>query len=164
MQQRLRFRFREQHGEVDAVVQKVCGELTVLLQTPFGTPGVVIRQRGQSVRVESKLPVPLAFPPEYILRDVQRTYFVPLGEPALETGHRSLAFGGGSIDETWERGRLVERSFTSAADGVPAQVVVSYPDGMTRDAPPPRASIDAPLWGYHLDVETLSRVELECLE
>ena len=155
MQQRLHFRWHEQQGQVDAVVQKVCGELTVLLLTPFGTPGVVIRQHGRDVRVESKLPGPWSFPPEYILRDVQRTYFVPLGE---------VARGGESIEEEWSGGRLVRRTFTSTRDGAPAQVVIAYPEGMTKDAAPQRASIDAPKWGYHLDVETLSRVELVCPE
>lgn len=161
MQQRLRFRWRDAQGQVDAVVQQVCGEFTVLLLTPFGTPGVVIRQRGLDVSVQSKLADPLAFPPEYILRDVQRTYFVPLGEPPLEAGRRTLDFGDEAIEERWERGRLIERSFI---DGASTPVVITYPDGMTRDTAPRRASIDAVRWGYHLDVETLSRVELKCPE
>lgn len=153
MQQRLQFQWREQQGQLDAVVQMVCGELTVLLLSPFGTPGIVIRQRGRAVSVESKLPGPWSFPPEYILRDVQRTYFVPLGETER---------GGESIEEEWSDGRLERRTFTSTHDGAPAQVVITYPDGMTRDAPPSRASIDAPTWGYHLDIDTVSREELTC--
>jgi hypothetical protein len=155
MQQRLRFRWREQQGQTDAVVQKVCGELTVLLLTPFGTPGVVIRQRGRDVTVESKLPGPWSFPPEYILRDVQRTYFVPFGETAR---------GGESIEEEWSDGRLVRRTFTSPDADASARIVVTYPDGVTRDDPPQRASIDAVHFGYHLDVETTSRAELVCSE
>jgi hypothetical protein len=153
MQQRLHFQWHEQSGQVDAVVQKVCGELTVLLLSPFGTPGVVIHQRDRAVAVEAKLPGPWSFPPEYILRDVERTYFVPLGERER---------GGESIEEQWSGDRLVRRTFTSRRDGVPAQVVITYPDGMTRDQPPQRASIDAPSFGYHLDVETLSRETLTC--
>ena len=153
MQQRLRFQWREQSGQVDAVVQMVCGELTVVLLSPFGTPGVVIHQRDRAVAVESKLPGPWSFPPEYILRDVERTYFVPLGERER---------GGESIDEEWSGDRLVRRTFTSTRGGADSQVVITYPDGMTRHQPPPRASIDAPGFGYHLDVETLSRTELVC--
>jgi hypothetical protein len=153
MQQRLHFQWREQSGQVDAVVQMVCGELTVVLLSPFGTPGVVIHQRDRAVAVESKLPGPWSFPPEYILRDVERTYFVPLGERER---------GGEAIEEEWSGGRLVRRTFTGTRGGAPAQVAITYPDGMTRDDPPRRASIDAPQWGYRLDVETLSRVELTC--
>jgi hypothetical protein len=163
MQQRLRFRWKQQEGQADAVVQMVCGELTVLLLTPFGTPAVVIRQRDRHVEIESKLPGMWTLPPEYVLRDVQRTYFVPIGDPALTEGRRQLAYGGESIDEVWAGGRLVERSFTAERGGTQTRIVIGYPDGATRSEPPRTATIDAPHWDYHLEVTTLSRVELTCL-
>ena len=162
MQQRLRYQWQEQEGQADAVVQMVCGELIVLLLTPFGTPAVVIRQRDRHVEIESKLPGMWTFPPEYVLRDVQRTYFVPIGDPALTEGRRQLAYGDESIEEVWAGGRLIERSFTSEQGGAQTRIVVGYPDGATRSEPPRNATIDAPHWDYHLEVTTLSRVELTC--
>ena len=162
MQQRLRFRWQQREGQADAVVQMVCGELTVLLLTPFGTPAVVIRQRDRHVEIESRVPGMWTFPPEYVLRDVQRTYFVPIGDPALAEGRRQLAYGGESIEEVWAGGRLLERSFTSEQGGAQTRIVVGYPDGATRSEPPRTATIDAPDRDYHLEVTTLSRVELSC--
>jgi hypothetical protein len=162
MQQRLRFHWQQQEGQVDAVVQMVCGELTVLLLSPFGTPAVVIRQRDRHVEIESKLPGMWSFPPEYLLRDVQRTYFVPIGDPPVIEGRRQFAYGGESIEEVWAGGRLVERSFTNGQGGARQRIVIGYPDGATRDEPPRSAIIDAPHWGYHLEVTMLSRIGLSC--
>ncbi len=162
MQQRLHFHWHQHEGQADAVVQMVCGELTVLLLTPFGTPAVVIRQRDRHVEIESKLPDMWTFPPEYVLRDLQRTYFVPIGDPPVTDGHRQLEYGGESMEEVWAGGRLVERSFTTGPGGAQTRIVVGYPDGATRSDPPRAATIDAPHWGYHLEVTTLSRVELTC--
>lgn len=162
MQQRLHFRWQQQEGQADAVVQMVCGELTVLLLTPFGTPGIVIHQRDRRVEVESKLPGAWIFPPEYVLRDVQRTYFVPIGDPPLAAGRRRLGYGGESIEEVWAGGRLVERSFTAERGGVQRRIVIGYPDGATRSEPPRTATLDDAQRGYHLEVTTLSRVELSC--
>ena len=162
MQQRLHFHWKRNEGQVDAVVQMVCGELTVLLLTPFGTPGVVIRQRDRHVEIESKLPAMWSFPPEYLLRDVQHTYFVPIGDPPVTDGRRQLAYGGEPIEEVWVGGRLVERSFTTEQRGEKWRIVVGYPDGATRREPPRSATIDAPHWSYHLEVTTLSRTALTC--
>jgi len=162
MQQRLSFHWQHREGQADAVVQMVCGELTVLLLTPFGTPAVVIRQRDRNVEIESKLPGMWTFPPEYVLHDVQRTFFVPIGDPALTEGRRQLEYGGESIEEAWAGGRLVERSFTTEQGGAQSRIVVGYPDGATRSEPPRTATIDAPHWDYRLEVTTLSRVELTC--
>jgi hypothetical protein len=162
MQQRLRFRWQQQEGQADAVVQKVCGELTVVLLTPFGTPAVVIRQRDRRVEIESRLPSLWSFPPEYVLLDVQRTYFVPIGDPPLTEGRLHTVYKGESIEEVWAGGRLVERSFTTEQGGAHRRVVIGYPDGVTRSEPPRRATIDAPHWDYHLEVTMLSRIGLTC--
>jgi hypothetical protein len=90
-------------GAADAVVQKVCGSSPCCCSRPSARPAS-IRQRDRAVTVESKLPEPLAFPPEYILRDVQRTYFVPLGEPSRRLVAARLRR---RVDrEVWTGGRL----------------------------------------------------------
>jgi hypothetical protein len=161
LQQQIRFRWNEREGQIDAAVQNACGELTVILLTPYGAAGTVIRQRGRRVDVSGRYAGELPFDPERLLLDVQRTNFVPFSSPAPPDGTREWRFHGQRIAETWNGGRLVERVFDSAGE-TGDRVRIRYPDGATAQQPPAAASLDSELFGYHLDVTTLSRVAVSC--
>jgi hypothetical protein len=161
LQQQIRFRWNEREGQIDAAVQSACGELIVILLTPYGAPGTVIRQRGRRVDVTTRYAGELPFDPERLLLDVQRTYFVPLSSPAPPDGTREWRFHGQRIAETWSGGRLVERVFDSAGE-TGDRVRIRYPHGATAQQPPTAASLDSERFGYHLDVTTLSRVAVSC--
>jgi hypothetical protein len=161
MQQRLRFRWDGREGELDAAVQSACGELTIILFTPFGTPGTVIRQRGREVEVEARQAGALPFAPERILVDVQRTYFVPLPGDAPPDGVHERRLAGQRIEETWRGGRLVERVFHPEAEGGD-RVRIRYPHGASAEDPPEAAALESERYGYRLDVTTLARVPVDC--
>lgn len=161
LQQQIRFQWNGREGQMDAAVQNACGELTIILLTPYGTPGTVIRQRGLRVDVTSRYAGELPFAPARILLDVQRTHFVPLPSLAPPDGSREWSFHGQRIAEIWIEGRLVERVFHSDREDED-RVRVRYPDGATAQDPPASATLDSERFGYHLDVTTLSRVPVSC--
>jgi hypothetical protein len=162
LRQRLRFRFGDQQGSLEAVVQKHCDELTVVGLTPFGTPAFAIHQRGLEVRVESSLPEPWPFPPHRVLMDVHRIYFLPLAERAPADGVHRTRRSGEMVAERWVAGRLLERSFESVTGDPPGRIVVSYPGGATREEEPPVVHLANERHGYELDVSTLAREALVC--
>ena len=161
LQQQIRFQWNGREGQMDAAVQNACGELTIILFTPYGTPGTVIRQRGLRVDVTSRHAGELPFEPARILLDVQRTHFVPLPSQAPPDGSREWLFHGQRIVETWSGGRLVERVFHSDRDDQD-RVRIRYPAGATAQDPPASATLDSERFGYHLEVTTLSRVPVSC--
>lgn len=161
LQQQVRFRWNGREDQVDAAVQSACGELTVILFTPFGTPGTVIRQRGRRVEVSARHAAPLPFAPERILLDVQRTYLLPLPAAPPPDGVHARQLDGKRIEEKWASGRLVERVFHPDPED-PDRVRIRYPHGATAQDPPRAASLDSERFGYHLDVTTLSRVAVDC--
>lgn len=164
IRQHLRFRFGDEEGAFEAVVQKRCDELTIMGLTPFGLPAFAIHQRGLEVRVESHLPGDWPFPPRYVLLDVHRTYFVPFAELAPAGGVREIRRGAETLVERWDSGRLVERSFHSTSGDPPGRVVVTYPGGATRARTPRRTHLQNERYGYELDVTTVSRSELVCAQ
>ena len=162
MRQRLHFRAGDEEGDLDAVIQKHCDELTVIGLTPFGTRAFTIRQRGTQVSAESHAPGGWPFPPRRVLIDVHRIYFLPLPEAPPEQGMRQISHGAEIVQERWESQRLVERSFRRASGDPPGRIVVTYRGGTTRDAPAPEVYLENERHGYSLEVTTLSRSELTC--
>ncbi|MEB2344011.1 MAG: DUF3261 domain-containing protein [Deltaproteobacteria bacterium] len=162
LEQEIRFRWNGRTGSSRAVIQHACGELTVLLLTPFGTPGVVVRQRGTHVESEVRAGTRLPFEPRRVLRDIHRGLFVRLAGPPVEDGRREAALPGGErVEEVWAEGRLRERSYRTS--GEPReQVQVLYPEGLAEGEIPAALSIESRRFGYRLDITTLSRVAVGC--
>jgi len=160
--QLLRFRFGDQQGALEAVLQKHCDELTLVGLTPFGTPAFAIRQRGLEVRVESSLPGPWPFSPRRVLADVHRIYFLPQAERAPADGVHRARLGGETVSERWAGGRLLERSFESATGDPPGRIVVRYPGGADRGAATREVHLTNERHGYEIDVTTLSWKALAC--
>jgi hypothetical protein len=158
LQQQIGYRWDGGAGVLDAAVQSACGELTIVLLTPFGTPGTVIRQRGWQVEVEAPHAGELPFAPERILLDVQRTYLPPPANPP-RVGSRERTFGGQRIEETWEAGRLVERVFHPTRDG-DDRVRIRFREGVAPDAP--SATLESERFRYTLDITTLARSAVAC--
>jgi len=145
--------------EIDAAVQNACGELVVMLLSPFGKPAAVVRQRGVRVSVDPVAAgVPLPFEPERILLDVERTYFVPTS--ARADGVHEIAWRGERIREVWRESRLQERSYEGRAGG--GRLRVTYPDGMSAGDLPLHASLENETSGYRIDVATIARTQIAC--
>lgn len=162
MRQLIRFRFGEEAGSFEAVIQKHCDEVTVVGLTPFGSPAFSIRQRGLQVEVESNLPGPWPFPPRHVLVDVHRIYFLPLASPAPPDGTHETLRGAETLVERWSSGRLAERSFRRVSGEPPGRVVVTYPGGATSGLTPREARLENERYGYSLHASVVSRTELPC--
>jgi hypothetical protein len=163
LEQEIRFRWGSGSGSSRALVQQLCGRLTVVLLTPIGTPGIVLRQDGEDVRVEERAGVSLPVDPQRVLRDIHRSLFVPLVGAPLGDGQRTGQQRGERVDELWESGRLAARTFHADSDP-PERVKVTYPGGLAAGGVPAALSIENADLGYHLDVSTTSRVALVCEE
>lgn len=140
-----------------AVLQKQGDELLLLGLAPHGGRAFLLRQRGDEVSFESYMPFELPFPPEYILHDVHRTWFL-----GLPSGERSALRDGERVqEETDAEGRVVERRF-ERLDGRPqGTIVVRFAGGLApgaplRAAPPDEVVFDNGWYGYQATIRTLS--------
>jgi len=148
----------------DAAVQKRGDNLTVLGISPLGNVGFtfVLRDGSNEVSVDNTSGEDLPFPPRFVLLDVQRTFWPWLGAP-LANGTRRAAAGDETVAETWQDGRLVERTFTRN-DGQPAgAITITYDwtgvDDRARLAPR-RALLRNDWFGYELSVDTHAETKL----
>jgi hypothetical protein len=147
-----------QHFE--AVVQKRCGELVVIGLTPFGARAFTIHQRG--LQVESEVEVaPPPFAPEAVLYDLHRVFFADLGAPPADR-ERTLDRDGEEIRESWQDGRLRQRSYRRL-DGRPAGLVrIEYGTDFGPGGPPASVKLRSEWFGYALEIVTLDRLEAPC--
>jgi hypothetical protein len=159
LRQRIAFETGARAGSFEAAVQSRCGELTIVGLAPFGARAFTLRDRTSGVEIERHLPIDWPFPPDYIVRDVRRTLFVPLPDAAPPSGTRTIEWRGESVDEVWSDGRLVERSFP---EGDSARERVRYAGGLAPGDVPTTVDITSERHGYRLRVVTLSRVALRC--
>lgn len=149
-----------------AVLQKRGDELVLVGLGPHGGRAFALTQRGTETSFERFVPIELPFPPEYMLYDVQRTWFVPAVPPDAGTSDRSYERDGERVDETWSDGRLASRTYTRL-DGEPAGTIsVRYPGGLAPDAPmraapPDEVTLDNGWFGYAIRVRTLSWTPIE---
>jgi hypothetical protein len=162
LRQHIEYRFGERAGSFEAVVQKQCDELLVIGLTPLGTRAFTIRQEGLEVTTKTPLGSEVwPFPPSFMLVDIQRAYLLDLTRSRRDGLHqRSIA--GQSLTETWSGGRLVERSFPDSSTPSRGRVVVRYTPGAGPSYPPHRVNLVNEVYGYELDVVTLSRTGLDC--
>jgi len=159
-QQKLRFRYAERSGTLDAVLQVHCGKVSIVGLSPLGTRLFSITQQGDVIAVESNASRPWPFPPEEILQAVHRTYLLPIARPARADGTHRVEVGTLQFVERWADGALRERGFPDArrADlAVTVRYTGDAPEGIARHV----ALHDAVL-GYRLEIETLSTQRLEC--
>ena len=158
LQQHLRVTRPDGVTELDAVLQNGCGELLLMALTPLQTRAFVVRQRGRRIESDLAAGVALPFDPARVLVDVERTYFVPIGDPPRD-GSRTVHWRDQQIDETWRDARLVERTYFV---GRREQVRVEYPDGMRPGELPRRTALVYGASGFRIDVETMARTEIRC--
>lgn len=137
-----------------AVLQKQGEELLMLGLAPHGARAFLLRQNSEGVSFESYMPFELPFPPEFILYDVHRTWFMSAQGGSVERE-------GERITERVENGRVMERTF-ERLDGVPeGTITVTFEGGLgegspNTSAPPERVVLDNGWFGYRATVRTLS--------
>lgn len=162
LRQRIEVAWEGRASSFEAAVQKRCGVLTVVGFAPWGSRAFALEQRGTEVEVKSAAEWSLPFPPEYVLYDVNRTFFAALeGEPPAD-GERRGEVRGEEVRERFAGGRLVRREFRRL-DGVPpGRIAVDYGAGLSAGAPPERIEFDNGWFGYRLRISTISHSELTC--
>lgn len=161
LEQRVRTEYPEGAQEFRAVLQ-LRGDTMVLVGFgPHGGRGFVLSHTGEDVSFESYLPEELPFPPEFMLQDVQRTWFRGLSGSRPDGVHSELV-GDETIEERWQDGRLMERTF-ERTDGPPDGVIrVSYGErGLGGSEPPERVEMDNAWFGYRLILTTLSHQRID---
>jgi hypothetical protein len=164
IRQQLKYRYGEERGSFEAVVQKLCDEIVVIGFAPFGAPAFTIHQRGLEIRVESHLPGPWPFSPRNILLDVHRTFFLPIPETPPPDGSHATPHGRSLVRERWESGRLIERRIGRAAEDDPGEIVITYVGGARRGAPAREIRFENGIRGYRIDIAVVAYERLTCDE
>ncbi len=142
-----------------AVLQKRGGELLLLGLAPHGGRAFLLRQNADGVSFESYMPLELPFPPEYMLHDVHRTWF-------LSSGGATIERDGERIVERVENGRVMERGF-ERLDGQPeGRITIRYEGGLApgaplHTAPPDEVVFENGWYGYRATIRTLSWQPIE---
>ena len=103
LRQRLTFRWPgagssegPRSGQLDVALEVGCGEVVVVLLSPFGIPVGTLRQRGTEVESGPTPPgwdLASRFPPDLVLSHVHAALLYPLSDPALRDGTHARALG-----------------------------------------------------------------------
>lgn len=159
--QRVTARFGEREHRFEAVVQKKKDALLVIGLGPAGTKSFVFELRGREVKAQHNAPETRALPPEHLLQDVERAFFLGLPGPPLADGERAAELRGERVVEVWKDGRLLERRFSRLDDDPPGALTLRYEGGWLLGDPPPLVRLDNGWLGYTLEIETLSARRLD---
>lgn len=153
----------EQERGFDAAIQRRGDELTVVGLSPMGSVGFSITQGPAGVEVVNHIPDQMVIPPRFILLDVQRAFFPWCAQDArpAEAGEVVTEVDGEQVAERWDRGRLVERTFTRTSGAPEGAIRVAYEWGRGDWALPERAVLDNGWFGYRLTIVTSSETRLE---
>jgi hypothetical protein len=161
LRQKLRFRYAERAGSLDAVVQVHCRKLAIVGLSPMGTRVFSITQQGDVIAVESLANAVWPFPPEQILQAVHRSFLLPMARPPRLDGAHAVTVGAIELVEVWEGGALIERRFPDGPDGR-ASVTVRYAGERHPPEIASRVALHDEALGYHLEIETISVERLRC--
>jgi len=159
LEQRVEAQYPDGTQSFRAVLQLNQGQLVLVGFGPHGGRGFVLTQVGGEVEMESHLPQELPFPPDYMLRDIQRVWFGGLQGP-LPDGEHTETVGREEIVERWEGGRLMERTYRRLDGEPPGELRATYEGGLGPEGPPPRVVWDNGWFGYRLILATLSHQRL----
>jgi hypothetical protein len=143
-------RFNGRVQSFEAVLQKRGDTLTLVGLTPFGSKAFVLQQVGTEVRFTPILLRETPFPVEFILNDIQRTYFRGIPSSAsMADGWHEEARDGELVRERWSSGHLQQRRFARLTGCPPGEVRIVFVSGAI-----PRIELDNEWFGYHLTITT----------
>lgn len=110
VQQRVRARFGDREIVFHATIQNTERGLVLIAFSPQGQKAFVLQQKGKAVTWENHLGRKLPFSPWRILLAIHRTYFRGSRVP-LPDGKHVVDHAKERVRETWQSGRLRERTF-----------------------------------------------------
>lgn len=136
--------------------------LTLVGLSPLGQPGFVITVNAEGqIQLDNRSGRELSFESNYIVADVQRTFFPWLGQPAVDQqGERSGQVLGLTVSETFDQGVLKQRRFLRPDAVERGQLVIDYQDWDKGADVPNRVIVHNRWFGYELVIETLSQSKL----
>ena len=127
---RLELRMLVRSEKVDTVfrlvVEKRRERLVLVGLSPLGAVLFRVSQTGTDTEVDALPAALLDVPPENVLRDLHRVYFLAASTPMAPTGRAEIVRDGTRITESWRRGRLLTRSFERVSGRPRGQVVVDF--------------------------------------
>lgn len=152
-EQQITVRWPDGEREFSAVLQKVEDTLSVVALSPMGQPAFRIQLRDGEVTMEAFTDRTLPFPPEYIVADVQKSFFRWLEQPDEGfSGEQYGTYNELDIEEHFESGTLTTRAFARSDAPDAGQVVVSY--RYDEREPLPAVEIVNSWFNYTLNVTT----------
>ena len=160
LEHRVRTVYPDGEQQFRAVLQRTADRMVLVGFAPHGGRGFVLQHTAEGVEFESHLPQELPFPPEFMLRDIQRVWFLGLRGPLPDGEHRET-IEGEEIVETWQDGRLRERTYRRVDDTPPGVQRATYEGGLGGDEPPPVVTFENGWFGYRLILTTLSHQTIE---
>lgn len=160
MEQQVTMEHPEGEHTFRAVLEKTGDKLTLLGLAPHGGRAFVLVQQGREISFESFMPRELPFPPEYMMHDVHRAWF--LGEQEQDL----LAQKGERVSSEREDGEVVLRRFERVDGRTDRAIEIRYeggldPEAPSRAAPPDVTVLDNGWYGYRATLRTLSWRPLE---
>jgi hypothetical protein len=127
---RLDLRFRVRSERVDSAmrvaVEKRGSDLVLVGLSPLGVVLFSVRQTGTDTEVEALPAALLEIPPENVLRDVHRVYFLSASAPLPANGESDIVRDGTRIREQWRDGVLRSRRFERVKGHPRGEVVVDF--------------------------------------
>ncbi len=140
-------------NRLHAVLQKQGPRLILLGLAPHGGRAFLLEQTDEGVRFESYMPFELPFPPEYMLHDIHRAWFLGAPEGTVERD-------GEHIEERRDGPRVIERTFRRLNGSPAGTITVHYHGGLTpgaplTSAPPETVVLDNGWFGYRATIRTL---------
>lgn len=155
LEQRVTMEHPEGENSFRAVLEKKGDRLTLLGLAPHGGRAFVLVQQGDAISFESFMPRKLPFPPEYMMHDVHRAWFL------TERDRPALQDRGEKLTVEREQGRVVVRRYERTDGRTDEAVEVHYEGGLpegapTKAAPPDRVVLENDWYDYTATLETLS--------
>jgi hypothetical protein len=144
----------DRSGGFDAVLQKRGSELVLVGLGPLGMRAFTIWQEGVEVRYEQRLGPAFPFPPRNVLIDVHRAFFkrLLLSAPSPRDGVFRGPLDGEDVEETWQGGELVARSFVREGRRGAVRVFYGPGCGVAR-CEPSSVRLENGWFGYELVIE-----------
>lgn len=161
VRQRVLAHFADETRRFETALESRCGELRLVGLTPFGVRLFSAVRRGSRIEVDTLTGGPLPFPPEHVLRDVERTFFRSPA-PLTATLERDVQRGGETVHETWDAGHLVQREIRPTDDPDAAPLVIRYSGATPVDGVPERVDLENPAFGYVLAIDNFDAKEIRC--
>ena len=154
----------------DAALQRSGENLTVIGLSPMGSVGFSIQQSPAGIDVINNIPEQLVIPPQFILLDVQRTFFPWLApaqaansdqKPPLLDGTHTSQRDGEEITEVRRDGRLQQRTFRRLDNQPTGLISIRYSWQQPDWHVPTEAVLVNGWFGYQLTIVTHSETRLQ---